>query len=363
MASSSTASCRRSASARIEIDAEKGLRVNGVPYEMKGACVHHDNGPLGAAAIDRAEERRVEILKAAGFNAIRTSHNPPSPAFLDAADRLGMLVIDEAFDMWERPKNPQDYHRFFEEWWASDLAAMVRRDRNHPSVVLWSIGNEVNERADPSGLEIARQLIAGVRRDDPTRGVTNAICAFWDHKDRPWTDTDPPSPSSTWAATTTSGRSTRRTTPASPQRVMVGTESTTLEAFDYWSLVEKLPYVIGDFVWTGLDYLGESGTRPRLRRGRGAGRLHGAVAVAHRGQRRHRHPRPPQAAVLLPRGDVAAGRAGSVAVHRPLPEGKKEKVTDVGLAARREPLDLAGTGGQAAPGRGLLVVRERRPRR
>ena len=126
---------------------------------MKGACVHHDNGPLGAVAIDRAEERRVELLKAAGFNAIRTSHNPPSPAFLDACDRLGMLVMDEAFDQWERPKNPQDYNRFFNDWWARDIAAMVRRDRNHPSVVMWSIGNEINERADPSGLEIARRLI------------------------------------------------------------------------------------------------------------------------------------------------------------------------------------------------------------
>jgi beta-galactosidase len=244
---------------KIEIDAEKGLRVNGVPLEMKGACMHHDNGPLGAAAIDRAEERRVEILKAAGYNAIRTSHNPPSPAFLDAADRLGLLVIDEAFDMWERPKNPQDYARFFKDWWAPDLAAMVRRDRNHPSVVLWSIGNEVNERADPSGLEIARRLIAGVKRDDATRMITNAICGFWDHKDRPWVDTDPAFALLDVGGYNYQWKEYEKDHARFPQRVMAGTESTTLEAFDYWGLVEKLPYVIGDFVWTGFDYLGESG--------------------------------------------------------------------------------------------------------
>ena len=96
-----------------------------------------------ACAIDRAEERRVELMKAHGFNAIRTSHNPPSPAFLDACDRLGMLVMDEAFDCWERQKNPQDYHLYFADWWQRDLSAMVLRDRNHPSVILWSIGNEI----------------------------------------------------------------------------------------------------------------------------------------------------------------------------------------------------------------------------
>ena len=116
--------------------------------ELKGGCVHHDNGILGAAAIDRAEERRIELLKANGFNAVRSSHCPPSPAFLSACDRLGMLVIDEAFDMWEKPKNPDDYHKFFDEWWERDLSSMVLRDRNHPSIILWSIGNEIQERAD-----------------------------------------------------------------------------------------------------------------------------------------------------------------------------------------------------------------------
>jgi beta-galactosidase len=111
--------------------------------KLKGGCFHHDHGPLGARSYDRAEERRVELLKASGFNAIRCSHNPPAPAFLDAADRLGMLVIDEAFDMWRDPKNPDDYGVSFDEWWQRDLESMISRDRNHPSVIAWSIGNEV----------------------------------------------------------------------------------------------------------------------------------------------------------------------------------------------------------------------------
>ncbi len=311
---------------RIEIDAEHGLRVNGTPLKMKGACVHHDNGPLGAATIDRAEERRVEILKAAGFNAIRTAHNPPSPAFLDAADRLGMLVIDEAFDIWQRPKNPQDYHLYFDGWWAHDLAAMVRRDRNHPSVVLWSIGNEINERADPSGLEIAKRLIAGVRRDDPTRPVTNAICGFWDHKDRPWTDTD-----AAFALLDVGGynyqwKEFEKDHARAPRRVMAQTESTALETFDGWSLVEKLPYVIGDFVWTGWDYLGESGLGRAYVEGEEPGEFGGPWPwhVAGSGDVDILGDRKPQSYFR-----EALWRPGvlHVAVHRPLAEGKKEKVT------------------------------------
>src|SRR6266487_825064 len=115
----------------ISFSAESGFMLNGKKMELKGGCVHHDNGILGAAAIDRAEERRVEVLKANGFNAIRSSHYPPSATFLDACDRLGMLVIDEAFDMWQKPKNPDDYHKFFDEWWERDLSSMILRDRNH----------------------------------------------------------------------------------------------------------------------------------------------------------------------------------------------------------------------------------------
>ncbi len=177
---------------RVEVDAERGFRLNGEPIKLRGGCLHHDNGPLGSAAIDRAEERRVELMKEFGFNAIRTSHNPPSPAFLDACDRLGLLVLDEAFDCWERGKKPEDYHRFFDDWSDRDIGAMVRRDRNHPSVIMWSIGNEIPERFDRP--DIAGRLRATVLSDDTTRPVTAAINPMWEpeNRQRDWeTDSDP----------------------------------------------------------------------------------------------------------------------------------------------------------------------------
>ena len=142
----------------LEFTVEKGFLLNGVPTLLKGGCMHHDNGPLGSAAYDRAEERRVELMKANGFNAIRCSHNPPSEAFLNACDRLGVMVIDETFDMWRKPKNPQDYHLYFDEWWQRDVESMVLRDRNHPSIIMWSIGNEIPERGEPEGVQLARQI-------------------------------------------------------------------------------------------------------------------------------------------------------------------------------------------------------------
>src|SRR5207237_5746732 len=120
----------------IAVSVDKGFLLNGEPVELYGACVHDDNGPLGVAAFDRAEVRRVELLKAAGFNAVRCAHNPPAPAFLDACDRLGLFVIDEAFDSWAFGKLAQDYSRDFEANWRSDLDAMIQRDRNHPSIVM-----------------------------------------------------------------------------------------------------------------------------------------------------------------------------------------------------------------------------------
>src|SRR4029453_13272804 len=121
---------------------ESGFLLNGRPFELRGGCVHHHHGPPGAASHDRAEERKVELLKANGFNAVRCAHNPPAAAFLDACDRLGLLVIDEAFDCWRNGKHVADYHVVFDDWWRRDLDAMLLRDRNHPSVIMWSIGND-----------------------------------------------------------------------------------------------------------------------------------------------------------------------------------------------------------------------------
>ena len=243
---------------KIEVDAENGFRLNGQMLKLKGGCMHHDNGPLGAATIDRAEERRVELMKANGFNAIRTSHNPPSPAFLDACDRLGVLVIDEAFDCWNDGKNGQDYHLYFKDWADRDIASMVRRDRNHPSVVIWSIGNEIPEqfRAEAT----AKMLREAVLSHDSTRPITQAICSDWGNVMRNWDQLAdvafrhldiggynylPDKYESDHAR--------------NPKRVMYGSESYPKDFFDYWTLVEKHSYIIGDFVWTAMDYFGESG--------------------------------------------------------------------------------------------------------
>ena len=130
----------------IEVNVAEGLKINGVPTKMKGGCVHHDCGLLGAASFKRAEERKVELLKQSGFNAVRCAHNPPSLAFLDACDRLGMLVINEAFDVWREEKMSLDYHIYFKDYWQQDMTSMIKRDRNHPSIIFWSTGNEIIER-------------------------------------------------------------------------------------------------------------------------------------------------------------------------------------------------------------------------
>lgn len=248
---------------KIEVDAEHGLRLNGEPLLLRGGCIHHDNGPLGAVAIDRAEQRRVELLKANGFNAIRSSHNPPSSAMLDACDRIGMLMIDEAFDQWNKAKigNGQDYHLYFKDWYARDVASMVRRDRNHPSVIMWSIGNEIPEtfRGGPATAKLLREAVLS---HDPTRPITEALCNNWPADQRENWDKDVSDPA--FANLDIAGYNYLPEKYESdharhPERVMVGTESFPRDAFDYWSLVEKHPYVIGDFVWTAMDYFGEAG--------------------------------------------------------------------------------------------------------
>lgn len=235
----------------VEINPKDGFMLNGQKLLLKGGCMHHDNGPLGAAAFDRAEERRVELMKASGFNAIRCSHNPPSPAFLEACDRLGMMVIDETFDMWTKPKNPDDYHLYFEKWWKRDVESMVRRDRNHPSVILWSIGNEIPESGTPEGAELARAQADFVRKLDNTRMITSAVNSLSPEKDPYFAVLD--IAGYNYAVDKYVIDHKRL-----PDRIILSTESFPLEAFEYWTAAEEYSWVIGDFVWTGFDYLGEA---------------------------------------------------------------------------------------------------------
>jgi len=239
----------------IEFSTEKGFMLNKKPVDLKGGCLHHDNGFLGAAAYNRAEERRVELLKANGYNAVRCAHNPPSSAFLDACDRLGMLVIDEFTDMWEAYKNPQDYSRFFRQWWNKDLTDMIMRDRNHPCIIMWSIGNEVIGSSDTSGLRIAGQLSTRVKNLDDTRPVTEAVSEFFIPGG--WNNTIP-----VFAIVDVCGYQYKWNYyepdhHQHPRRIMYASESYPLAAYDSWKATENLPYVIGDFVWTSMDYLGE----------------------------------------------------------------------------------------------------------
>ena len=243
----------------IEFSPDKGFFLNGKSVLLKGSCIHHDNGLLGSATFDRAEERRVELMKANGFNAIRTAHNPPSKQFLDACDRIGILVMDEAFDTWEEAKRPHGVHRFFRHCWQDELTAFLKRDRNHPSVIIWSIGNEIRERATPRGLKIGKDLAEFVRKMDSTRPVTNAICDFWDARGKTWENTAPAFGILDVHGYNYQWRRYEEDHRLYPERIIIGTESIAREALQNWRLVEKHPYVIGDFVWTGMDHFGESG--------------------------------------------------------------------------------------------------------
>lgn len=235
--------------------AEKGLLLNGKSIKLTGGSVHHDNGPLGAAAFDRAEERKVELLKAAGHNAVRTAHNPPSPAFLDACDRLGLLVLDEPFDTWKAHKVKFDYGTNFDEWWKSDVSALILRDRNHPSVVIWGIGNEIPELEVERGKEIGKQLADQVRSLDSTRPLTLAF---------PGTTTTPNAEAVFSQLDIVGYNYNILPTYAAdhhqlPRRLMLTTESYPAKAFPLWKVSQDNPYILGDLTWTAMDYLGESG--------------------------------------------------------------------------------------------------------
>lgn len=319
----------------IHFDAKTGFTLNGKKVLLKGGNMHHDNGFLGAATIDRAEERRVELMKAYGFNAIRTSHNPPSKQFLDACDRIGVLVMDEAFDMWEKPKNPDDYHLYFKKWGKRDLEAMIKRDRNHPSVILWSVGNEIPERADSSGVAICKSLVSLCHQLDHTRPVTAGVAIFWDQPKRPWSDVYP---AFTPLDVCGYNYQLKQYLPDHikfPSRVIVGTESYTRDIYDIWQAVKDFPWVIGDFVWTSMDHLGEAGI--------GSARLVDTNQVRMRGfSRTIQWPawfnsfagnidicgfKKPQ---LLYRNVVWKNSSLEMVVHSPIPDGKREIVSDWG---------------------------------
>ena len=264
---------------QVEVDIVKGFCLNGVSMKIKGGCVHHDNGILGSASFDRAEERKVELLKAAGYTMIRCAHNPPSPSMLDACDRLGMMVMDETFDCWRMGKTPNDYHLFFENWWDLDTKAMVERDFNHPSITVWSIGNEIGERGGESdGYMWSKKQVDLVKSLDTTRPVTSALCPLFDPENG---DEMNDFANPTQKVDETKDRWGDKTKgyiePLDivgynyliyryefdkrkyPDRIIAGTETFPSQQFEYWMETLKNDNIIGDFVWTAIDYLGEAG--------------------------------------------------------------------------------------------------------
>ncbi len=243
----------------LEFSAEKGFLLNGKSVLIQGGCIHHDNGLLGAAAFDAAENRKITLLKNEGFNALRTAHNIPSEHFLDACDSIGMMVVDESFDQWLRAKNPDDYHQYFEEFSDRDMQTMVLRDRNHPSIIMWSIGNEIPGRITPEGQAVAARLRNTILALDSTRAITAAIPS-WDDFRHSWEDDS----NLAFKSLDVGGYNYlydkyENDHKNHPDRVMVGLETYPKRAGENWILAEKHPYVIGDFVWTAMDYLGESG--------------------------------------------------------------------------------------------------------
>ncbi len=272
----------------ISFDARNGFRLNGRTRKLRGGCIHHDHAVLGAAAFPAAEERKVRLLRDAGFNALRIAHNPPSRALLEVCDRLGIVLFDEAFDMWVSGKNTSDYHLWFRDWWERDIEAMVIRDRNHPCVIGWSIGNEIHERHDAMiGGEWAHRLAAAVRAYDATRPVTSAFPCLFDLPSRE--SIDPPDyegPSYPIAELPADKRDSIALDSAIegvtsaldivgynylpehyveaheryPERVMWGSETWAIRFHEFWEAVKTLPYLFGDFTWTAYDNLGEAGT-------------------------------------------------------------------------------------------------------
>lgn len=276
----------------IAFRSDSGFYLNGKHVKILGVCQHHDLGPLGAAVNTRAMERQLEILKSMGCNAIRTSHNPPAPELLDLCDRMGFLVMDEAFDVWYLEKMKYDYHIYFKEWHERDLSDMVLRDRNHPSIILWSIGNEIPEKNHTKygGAAIAKELDAIIKRYDRTRYTTSAFAGVWradttfmtdkvdvigiNYTPERYAEERAKHPKGFFIASeTTSSLSSRGVYHFPADSAILRTTDMQCSAFDNcatsydrpwafatqttWRAVKETPYVAGLFVWTGFDYLGE----------------------------------------------------------------------------------------------------------
>lgn len=276
---------------RLQLDVVHGLRINGERVDLRGACVHHDNGPLGAVTHVDAEDRKVRLLKEGGFNAIRSAHNPASRALLEACDRHGMLVMDELSDVWNTAKTGFDASIGFDRRWPRDVAGLVAKDRNHPSVVLYSIGNEILELATPHGATWSRRIAEEFRRLDPTRFVTNGINGILANMDKmddvigELADADPNTLMTglgeQMAAANASELVTLSTEESAavldvvgfnygdsryaldaelfPNRIIVGSETFPDRIASLWADVQRYPHLIGDFTWTGFDYIGEAG--------------------------------------------------------------------------------------------------------
>jgi beta-galactosidase len=229
-----------------------GFLLNGKPVKVIGGCIHDTRGPLGAVTLDRSEERRVEVLKAAGFNAIRTAHNPPAPALLDACDRLGMLVMDEFTDVWDTGKNPQDYSVYFPQWWARDLTSMILRDRNHPSVVIWSLGNEIVE--DGNYAQRGQQMADLLRSLDRTRPITLGGGSTFGAGDPSWQYVDVGD-----VHYNANGNGYDSIHAAHPDKAMTQSESFPATIYQDSAFTNDNAWAVGNWVWAAWDYLGEAG--------------------------------------------------------------------------------------------------------
>ena len=297
----------------FEFDLEKGFILNGEQVKIKGVCLHHDLGPLGAAVNTRAIERQLEILKEMGVNGIRTAHNPPAPELLDLCDRMGFVVMNESYDMWNNKKTKYDYANYWDEWHKKDLQDFIIRDRNHPSIIIWSIGNEIQEQWNEKGVQTTKELKAIIRKLETTRPITvamnppvnmpdadvttqfntsevslNPVAASgeldiigYNYAHQTYEYHQKNFPDTPFIATeTTSGLQTRGyfefpsdTLKIWPVRWDIpfdgGNPDQTISAFDQvrvpwgslhettWKIIKKHDFLSGMFIWTGFDYIGE----------------------------------------------------------------------------------------------------------